>query len=143
MRQHDLLALSAMEAARRASDGTVAAVEAAAAGAAADPAVVAAATAALRQQAVVAEYVRQGPARAAAGQVRDACVGAARAAAAGGGDGGSREAAFELLLDLATHDSGCWREAQGLLTTLVHPTALQLLGLAFTNLPLQAVRPPG
>lgn len=40
-------------------------------------------------------------------------VAAARAQAGTGAGGSSREAAFELLLDLVTHDSGCWQQVSG------------------------------
>ena len=42
----------------------------------------------------------------------EACVAAARAQQVTGAGAVSREAAFDLLLDLVTHDSGCWQQAR-------------------------------
>lgn len=41
------------------------------------------------------------------------CVAAARAHQVTGADRSSREAAFDLLLDLVAHDSGCWQQVHG------------------------------
>lgn len=80
---------------------------------------------------------------AAADAAAERCVAASRAQhAQQAGGSSSREAAFELLLDLAVHDSGCWRYVQDQLTHFVHTAAVALLPQLFNNVPLQALRPP-
>ncbi len=74
---------------------------------------------------------QQAQAAAAAGSAEagaERCIAAARLQGAGQGSAGSasREAAFDLLLDLVTHDSGCWRQAQELLQDRVHHVAGQV-----------------
>ena len=70
------------------------------------------------------------------------CVLAARLQAASSAGGSSREAAFELLQDLVTHDLGCWQKAAEHLQNSVHATGAGLLLLPFNNVPLQLVRAP-
>ncbi|KAL4452636.1 hypothetical protein ABPG75_008298 [Micractinium tetrahymenae] len=73
------------------------------------------------------------------------CIAAVRLHGAGHGSAGraSREAAFDLLLALVTHDSGCWHQAQDLLQNRVHHMAAQVLPQPFGNVPLQNLRAPG
>lgn len=99
------------------------------------------------QAAVTAVQRRQAAAAAASFAVTmwgqcEKCILAARLQAASGGGSASREAAFELLLDLVTHDSGCWQKASELLQTQVHEAARSLLAQPYNNSPLQVVRAP-
>jgi hypothetical protein len=79
---------------------------------------------------------------AAADAAAERCVAASRAQHAQHAVGSSREAAFDLLLDLAVHDSGCWQYVQDQLATGVHAAAAALLPQLFNNVPLQALRAP-
>lgn len=103
------------------------------------PAAVQAAAAAAQQQQVAATA---GGFAMAMWSQSEKCILAARLQAANGSWSTSREAAFDLLLDLVTHDVGCWHKAAELLQTQVHEAARGLLALPYNNSPLQVVRTP-
>lgn len=71
------------------------------------------------------------------------CIAAAQAQYGNGSGTSSREAAFDLLLDLMLHDSGCWQYAQEQLRNIVHAAASSFLPQRFNNMPLQSLRTPG
>lgn len=73
------------------------------------------------------------------------CIAAAREQAASGTAAASREVAFDLLLDLAVHDSGCWQLLQEQLSGVVHAptTGAMFLPHVFNNVAPQLIRAPG
>ncbi|PSC74217.1 ubiquitin specific peptidase 24 isoform A [Micractinium conductrix] len=78
------------------------------------------------------------------GVAAEQCIEQARVQGTGPTSAGSasREAAFELLLDLICQDSDCWHAAQEQLSTVVHSAASDVLPLTFGNTPLQNLRGP-
>lgn len=123
----------------QAGKATVAAAAAAAESGADSPAAMQAAAAAAQQHQAAATA---GSLAMAMWGSCERCILAARLQAASGNGSTSREAAFELLLDLVTHDSGCWQQAAELLQTQVHEAARSLLPQPYNNSPLQLVRAP-